>query len=111
MEVTVTTYASCDLVKFSGSLDGYTIETVKKAVQPILDAGRYKIVIDMSEVPLVSSKGIWLLVDIQKQCQKRKRGELVLACVNPRIQNAMKLVAMDGYFRIYDQVIDAIGNT
>jgi anti-sigma B factor antagonist len=110
MDVTVTTFTHCDLIKFSGTLDGNTVDDVKKAVQPVLDAGRYNVVFDLSEVPLISSKGIWLLVDIQKQCQTLKRGELVLACMNPRIQNALKLVAMNDYFRTYDKLIDAIGN-
>ena len=110
MNETVTSYKRCELVKFGGLIDGLAVDDLKKVLDSIIESGKYNIVLDMSEVTLLSSKGIWLLVDIQKKFNHLHRGKLALAQVSPRIKSSLKLVGMDEYFNIYDQVVDAIAS-
>ncbi len=110
MDVQVTQYKRCDLIKFAGVLDGSNVDDLAAVLNPLIESGRHKIVLDMSDVKMLTSKGIWLLIDIQKKAKKKSKGEVVMACLSPRIQESLKLVAMDGYFKVYDSVVEAVGS-
>ena len=110
MDVTTTQFKRCDVVKMSGRVDSNTAPKLAEALNALTEAGRYKIVFDMSEVNFMSSKGWWVLIDTQKTCKRYKRGELVLASVDPSIQQSLDLVGMGSYFRIFDDLTAAVGN-
>ncbi len=110
MEVTTTQYKRCDLVKPTGRIDGSTAPQLEEALKAITEAGRYKLVLDMSDVNFVSSAGWWVLIRTQKTCRRYKRGEVVLACLDPKIRSSLDLVGMGTYFTIYDDVTSAVGN-
>ena len=110
MEVITTHYKRCDLVKADGRIDSNTAPKLEEALKSITDAGRYKIVFDMTDVNFMSSKGWWVLIDTQKTCKRYKRGELILAKVQDNIRESLNLVGMGDYFKIYDDVTAAVGS-
>ncbi len=110
MDVTTTQYKRCDVVKMVGRVDSNTAPQLADALSAITEAGRYKIVFDMSEVNFMSSKGWWVLIDTQKTCKRYKRGELILAHVNAEIRKSLDLVGMGSYFKVYDDVTSAVGD-
>jgi anti-sigma B factor antagonist len=110
MEAEVTAYKRCDVVKMSGRVDSNTAPILGKALNTVTEAGRYKIVFDMSEVNFMSSAGWWVLIDTQKTCRRYKRGELVLANVDSGIRASLDLVGMGSYFKIFDDVTSAVGS-
>ncbi len=110
MEISVTQFKRCDLVKVNGRIDSSTAPQLESALQSITDAGRFKIVLDMSDVNFMSSKGWWVLIQAQKRCKRYKRGELVLAKVRGEIRSSLDLVGMGTYFKIFDDVTAAVGS-
>lgn len=110
MEVTTTEYKRCDLVKVDGRVDSSTAPQVEEALNAILEAGRYKIVFDMTDVNFMSSKGWWVLIDTQKKCKRYKRGEVVLVNVQENIKESLDLVGMGNYFKMYDDLTAAVGS-
>jgi anti-sigma B factor antagonist len=110
MEIQTTNYKRCDLVKAAGRIDGSTAPQLEEVMNELTENGRYKIVFDMSEVNFMSSAGWWVLIRTQKKCKRYKRGELVLANVDPKIQNSLELVGMGTYFQVFDNVTDAVGS-
>jgi anti-sigma B factor antagonist len=110
MEVTTTQYKRCDVVKMQGRVDSNTAPKLAEALNALTEAGRYKIVFDMSEVNFMSSKGWWVLIDTQKTCKRYKRGELVLANVDKEIRQSLDIVGMGSYFKIFDDVTTAVGS-
>jgi len=46
----------------------------------------------------------------QKECKKYGRGELVLLNVDQGIQDSLKLVGMETYFKVFDDITDAVGS-
>jgi anti-sigma B factor antagonist len=109
MEVTTTQFKRCDLVKMGGRVDSSTAPHLAKALTTLTEAGRFKIIFDMSDVNFMSSKGWWVLIDTQKTCKRYRRGELVLANVNAEIQSSLDLVGMGSYFRIFNDLTSAVG--
>lgn len=110
METEVTQYRHCDLVKLTGRLDDFGVEVAQKAFDSITGSKRYRIIVDMSGVNFVSSKGWWLLIGLQKTCKKLGRGEVVLANLESRIEKSLNLVGMQEYFRVFPDLTSAIGN-
>jgi anti-sigma B factor antagonist len=110
MEVNTIAYKRCDVVKAAGRVDGSTAPQLEEALNDLTENGRFKIIFDMSEVNFMSSAGWWVLIRTQKKCKRYKRGELVLACVDPKIQNSLELVGMGAYFQVFDDVTDAVGS-
>ncbi len=110
MEITSTSYKQCDLVQVSGRVDSFTAPNLSDALRAITDAGRYKIALDMAGVSYVSSAGLRVLIDTQKTCKSLSRGELVLACVPPRIYETLDLAGFVPLFKFFDDTSKAVGS-
>jgi anti-sigma B factor antagonist len=110
MEISATQYKRCDVVKANGRVDSSTAPQLEEALKAVTDAGRFKIVLDMSDITFMSSKGWWVLIDTQKTCKRYKRGELVLVNVISEIRSSLDLVGMGSYFKIFDDLTSAVGS-
>jgi anti-sigma B factor antagonist len=110
MEVTTRQHKRCDLVTASGRIDSQTAPRLEVAFQAIQDADRYGIVFDMGAVDFVSSAGLRVMIAAQKECKRWNRGELVLVNVPQRIYETLDLAGFVPLFRIYDDVVGAVGS-
>lgn len=110
MEIESTRYKRCDVIKPIGRVDTYTAPKLEERLQNLTDEGRFKIVLDMSEVDFVSSKGLWVMTETQKNCKRYNRGELVLVNPKEKIKDSLDLVGMSSYFKIYDDLTAAVGS-
>jgi anti-sigma B factor antagonist len=110
MEITTTQFKRCDLVKASGRVDSSTAPKLEETLNAIIEAGRFRIVFEMSDVNFMSSKGWWVMIEAQKKCKRYKRGEVYLVNVRDEIRASLDLVGMGSYFQIFDDVTTAVGN-
>jgi anti-sigma B factor antagonist len=110
MQINTTNYKHCNLVKVEGRVDSSTSPQLSDVLQKITDDGRFKIVIEMSGVEFISSAGLRVLINTQKVCRRYNRGEVVLAVVPLKIYNALDLAGFTTLFKIFDDVIAAVGN-
>jgi len=110
MEVLTTDHKRCTVIKTSGRVDGASAPSLGETLKTLTDEGKFKIVFDMTEVNFMASAGWWVLIDTQKRCKQYNRGELVLACVDKGIRDSLNLVGMGSYFKIFDDVISAVGS-
>ena len=110
MSIETTNYKSCDVVQMAGRIDSNTAPALTDAFKALTDDGKFNLVFEMSEVEFISSTGVWVLMETQKECKKRKRGELVIANVNEKIQQSLDLAGLKHFFKIFDTVTDAVGN-
>jgi anti-anti-sigma factor len=109
MEIITTQYKNCDVVAAKGRVDSGTAPELEAAFKALLEQDHYKIVFDMTNVTFVSSAGWWVLIGTQKTCKKHG-GEVVIAKISPGIHDSLKLVGMDEYFQIFDDLTTAVGN-
>jgi anti-sigma B factor antagonist len=110
MEITITPYKHCDLVKAVGRLDSNTAPDLERAFNRLMEEGsRYKIVFDMSEITYVSSKGWWVMIETLKKCKRYRRGELVLAAIPREISESLNLVGMGKYFTTFENATSGVG--
>jgi len=110
METIHTQYKHCDVIKVKGRIDSATAPNFGAALNSLTDQGRYHIVIDMSDVEFISSAGLRVLITTQKTCKRYNRGELVLAQVPANILAALELAGFNILFKIFDDLLTAVGN-
>mgnify|MGYP002641510923 CR=1 FL=1 len=110
MEITTKEYKQCDLITANGRVDSATAAEFGKALEAVTNAGRFKIVLDLSAVEYMSSAGMRVLLASQKECKKLNRGEVVLAVVPDRIREALDLAGFVPLFTIFDDVVSAVGH-
>ncbi len=110
MDVTTKQFKNCDMVVVNGRVDSSTAPQLSEALENVTGDGRYKIVVDMSELEYMSSAGFRALLSSQRQCKRYNRGEIVLASVPERIQEALELAGFTELFKTYSDPIDAVGS-
>lgn len=110
MDISTTQYKRCDVVKMNGRVDSNTAPMLEEVLTSLTQNGRYKIVFDMTDVDFISSKGWWVLIEMQKACRRYNRGEVVLACVQDRIRDSLNLVGMGSYFKIFNDLTSAVAS-
>ncbi|RLC99262.1 MAG: anti-sigma factor antagonist [Chloroflexi bacterium] len=110
MKVTTKQFKRCDLVTATGRIDSNTAPQLAKAFDEISAANRFKIVFDMGGVDFISSAGLRVLINTQKNCKRWNRGELRLASVPQRIYEAMDLAGLLPLFKLFDDATEAVGS-
>jgi anti-sigma B factor antagonist len=110
MEITSTQYKHCNVVKVSGRVDSATSPQLAEAIAHINDDGKFKIVIDFSDLDFISSAGLRVLIAALKNSRRYNRGDLVLACLPENIYAVFDLAGFTSIFKIYDDVVTAVGS-
>jgi len=110
MEIESAEYKHCNLVKPKGRIDSATAPQLAKVLDEMTDEGKYKIILDLSEVDFMSSAGLRVLISTQKTCKRYNRGEVVLTSVPKRIHDALDLAGFVPLFKFFDNPLDAVGS-
>jgi anti-sigma B factor antagonist len=110
MEVTAKQFKSCDMLTVSGRVDSSTAPQLTEALEGVTGDGRYKIVLDMSDLEYMSSAGFRALLSSQRVCKRYNRGEIVLASVPERVQEALELAGFTELFKVFPDAVEAVGS-
>ena len=98
-----------NLISGAAPLAGESLPALGTAVTECLADGQPKAVFDMQNVPLMDSKGLELLLDLQDQFVRRA-GELKLAAPSPLCRDILSATGIASQFEIYREVKTAIGS-
>jgi anti-sigma B factor antagonist len=109
MEITTSQFKHCDVIKVTGRVDSATSPQLAETISKINDAGRYKLVLDFGQLDFISSAGLRVLIASLKNCRRYNRGDLVLANMPERIHSVFDLAGFTSIFKIYDDVLTAVG--
>jgi anti-sigma B factor antagonist len=108
--VTRKTMNRVDLVATEGRIDANTAPTFDQTLKTCLAEGRYRLVVDFKGTDYISSAGLKVLVATLKET-KRHRGDLRLANCTRNLKDTLTLVGLvPELFKVYDDVLDAVGS-
>ena len=110
MEITTKQLKRVDLVTVSGRVDSSTAPELDKVLRSIMDAERFRICMDLRDLEYLSSAGIKVLISTLKTCRRWNRGELRLANMPPYIAEVFDLAGLIPLFKIYPDVVEAVGS-
>jgi anti-sigma B factor antagonist len=107
MEITTKEFNHIEVITIKGRVDSVEAPRLAQALEEAANSGKYKIVIDMSQLEYMSSAGFRALGDAQRSSKRNNRGEVVLAQVPENIREALDLVGFTEYFHLFDNVTSA----
>lgn len=110
MEITTTHLKRCDIIALKGRFDSSAAPDLEKALRASMDAGMYRIVLDMSGVEYFGSAAIRALVMAYKECRHLGRGDVYLACVPANIRHVFELAGILPLIKSYETQVLAVGD-
>jgi len=110
MEITTKKFKHCDLLTIKGKVDSFTAPDLIKAIEALNNANRFKLILDLNQLEYMSSAGFRALLLGQRNCKRYNRGEIVLASVPKKIMDALELTGFTPLFKIFDEVLTAVGH-
>ncbi len=106
MEIDIVTVDGVPVVGLRGDLDGNTVPAAQAKILPLIQEGS-SFVLDMSQVPYMSSAGLRMMLLIFRQVSGHG-GKVVLACLSDEIKDTMSLTGFLDFFTTADSVDAAV---
>jgi anti-sigma B factor antagonist len=107
--VAVNTYGNVDVVVVNGRIDSSNASELDEALKGLTDNGRYKLVVDASQISYMSSAGLRALVSALKTC-KKNNGNLHICQPSERVAEVLDLAGLTDLFEIFDDQTAAVGS-
>ena len=116
------------LFHIKGDIDGSTYEQVQTSIDQAINAGAHDIILDLPEVPYMSSAGMRLLNHVfnqlrgtlpQESDEAMKKGlrdgtfkspHLKLVSPTPHVLEVLKMMGIDMFLEIHRSVPDAVAS-
>jgi len=108
--LTVTTSNSAEeptVLSVAGEIDHDSRDILGDAADAAFQAGRRRLVVDLSAVTFCDSGGLSLLVDLHKRAAALG-GELRLAGVQPPVTTVLLATNLDRFLRLHPTVAEAV---
>jgi len=110
MVINTRQFKRVDLVELGGRIDSNIAADLEAAFSALMEAERFRIVVDMQDLEYISSRGLRALISTLKQTRRWNRGDLRLCNVPPRIAGVLDMAGLTPLFKIYDDTVDAVGS-
>ena len=93
------------VVSVTGEIDLFTAPEFKQRMSELIDAGRSRLVVDLSETTFIDSSSLGA-----HRRLKLRGGELLVVCSTEAIAKTFKITGLDGVFTLADSVDDALSD-
>jgi anti-sigma B factor antagonist len=97
------------VIAVSGEIDVYTAPRLRETLVSLVDAGNYRLIVDMEGVEFLDSTGLGVLVGGLKRVRAFDGG-IDLVCTQGRILRIFRITGLSKVFNIYDSVEDALAS-
>lgn len=95
------------VVRVEGEIDVYSAPSLRERLDTLVNAGRVRLVVDLTKVAFLDSTGLGVLVGRLKLVRSHG-GSLHLVCVNDRILKVFAITGLDKVFAIHRGVDEAV---
>jgi anti-sigma B factor antagonist len=95
------------VVSVAGEIDLFTAPEFKQRMAEPIDAGRSRLIVDLSETTFIDSSSLGVLIGAHRRL-KLRGGALLVVCDNDAISKTFKITGLDGVFVIASSIDDAL---
>lgn len=96
MEINIKMVQEVSVAELAGEIDANTAPSIQEKILPLAQPGS-KILLDMTQVPYMSSAGLRMLLSLYRQTTA-KEGKLVLVGLTEDIQDTMSVTGFLDFF-------------
>lgn len=86
-------------VEVNGYLDAHTFDEFESSLIELFDEGQYKIIVDMKNVPYISSAGAGVFIWAHGQANNNG-GDIIILNPSPNVAEVLELLGLDQVFKI-----------
>ena len=104
---TVESEQGIPVLHIRGEIDLHTCPQLRTALREQMDAGKYHLVLDLSEVPYLDSAALGVLVDAVRRAREQNGG-LHLVQVTPFVQRAFEITRLIKIFHLHESLEAAL---
>ena len=97
------------VIAVSGEIDVYTAPRLRETIVSLVEAGNYRLIVDMEGVEFLDSTGLGVLVGGLKRVRAHD-GVIDLVCTQGRILRIFRITGLSRVFNIYDSVDEALAS-
>ena len=91
----------------SGRIDQQTYYDFRDKLRSYISGGKNRIVVDLSDVEIVSSGG-WNTIVNDREYAAKTDGDIKLCCMNKNVKNIFQGMDLHEFIKAYDTVEEAI---
>lgn len=107
MKVKIQDYNDVTVIELQGELDSDAAEIFEKNIADIIAQEKSNIVLDMSGVGFIDSRGLSVLLWVRDYCTQNKR-ELRLAGLDENCRRILEITRLDSEFDLYSELAEAV---
>jgi anti-sigma B factor antagonist len=100
--------AQTHVIELGGEIDLYTAPEFKERMVELIDAGKNRIVVDLSDATFIDSTTLGVLVGGVKRLRP-SGGGLALVCTDQNITKILEITGLDRVFPIHATRDEALG--
>ena len=97
------------VIAVAGEIDLFTAPEFKQRISELIDAGRSRLVVDLSETTFIDSSSLGVLIGAHRRL-KLRGGELHVVCDSEAIAKTFKITGLDGVFTLASTVEAALAD-
>jgi anti-sigma B factor antagonist len=94
------------VVAVAGEIDLFTAPEFKQRISAPIDAGRTRVIVDLSAATFIDSSSLGVLIGAHRQL-KRRGGTVVVVCDADPIVKTFRITGLDGVFRLVPTMDEA----
>lgn len=94
------------VVAVTGEIDLFTAAEFKQRVSAPIDAGRIRMIVDLSATTFIDSSSLGVLIGAHRRL-RRLMGVLLVVCSNDAILKTFRITGLDGVFTIVPTLDEA----
>lgn len=107
MRINTQNYSTVTVIDLQGEVDGDLADTLKNTVSEIVSNRRTGIVLNMSDVGMIDSQGLELLLWVRDYC-RRNKAQLRLAALDENCNTILEITRLDGEFDCHTELAEAV---
>jgi anti-sigma B factor antagonist len=97
------------VVAVTGEIDLFTAPEFKQRVSAPIEAGRTRLIVDLSGTTFIDSSSLGVLIGAHRRL-KRRNGSLTVVCENEAIVKTFRITGLDGVFTLVPTLDEALAN-
>ncbi|OPZ64819.1 MAG: Anti-sigma F factor antagonist [bacterium ADurb.Bin478] len=97
---------SVSTLSISGFLDAHTAPKLEEAIQSLIDDGRYRIIVNFSDLTYISSAGLGVFMGFIEEI-RNKSGDIKMCRMSPKIYRVFDLLGFPTIYQIFDREEEA----
>ncbi len=97
------------VLEVGGEVDVATAPRLREQLIKLVNAEKYRIVVDLQGVDFIDSTGLGVLIGALKRVRTHD-GDLAVVCTEPRIVKVFEITGLNQVFRLLDSVDTAVAS-